>query len=853
MLRGAVRAFLLFPILFAAGAPDWIVQLQEASNLLRSGQYDKAKLIFEEVRKEALDHGPELAEAGASMGLGAVDAHNASLREALRHYQRAAELYERNTGPVARRWLPMAYERIISTAWELNDRANALDAAQKQVALAHLLHDPAIEGPALYSLAVVEDNPEKSLEHVKEGLAIAIPAGDRKTQGELNHIWADRLWMQGRYRDAQEKLTAALSLLDHPATQAQRARALTSQGRLHRTYSRYREAVAAYREALHIQEASGDRAGIRQSLGAMAISLDNLGRWIEARSCLDRALAVARSTGSNAEVASALIALGRHRVVAGQRQEALASYEEAVRLDQNLSLGWESLAYVRLRLGDASAALEAVEKAMARRPVSERRWSTLVIRAGALERLGRRPEAARDLNEAIAGMERERLTTWQDDASRIGFADDRRWFYSQTIDILARISPEEALAVAEQGRGRAFLDLLRTREVEGAAGPVELEATAQTAPFRAEQIAAAARTLHSTFVMYWAEEGDLLIWVVNGSGKVSQRRVPVRSARIAELVALVADGQRNSLILSSGPPNGTTQPATGQDPWRQLYRYLIAPLEPLLPPGEGNVLTIVPDGPLLRLPFAALIDDRGRYLVERFACHYLPSATVAGARTADVAAAARTAPLVVANPSKMPAAPNGVALPPLHEARLEAEMIARVFPGTVVLEGSRATAAAVVEQASRHPVLHFATHGILLEGQPFDSYLALSGGVLRARDIYRLHLSADLVVMSACRSGMGRISMDGVIGLTRAFLYAGSASVMGAAWDVADAPTVRLMDAFYRNYRHSAEKARALRSAQLDIIRALRAGEIPVSTPAGDLVLPESPLFWAPFMITGRP
>jgi CHAT domain-containing protein len=109
------------------------------------------------------------------------------------------------------------------------------------------------------------------------------------------------------------------------------------------------------------------------------------------------------------------------------------------------------------------------------------------------------------------------------------------------------------------------------------------------------------------------------------------------------------------------------------------------------------------------------------------------------------------------------------------------------------------------------------------------------------------------VVLSACRSGGGLITGDGIAGLARAFFYAGAPSLVVSVWDVADAPTSRLIPAFYRVWLGGADKARALRTAQLALIHDLRAGRVTVASAAGPLVIPEDPAFWAGFVLLGEP
>jgi CHAT domain-containing protein len=150
-------------------------------------------------------------------------------------------------------------------------------------------------------------------------------------------------------------------------------------------------------------------------------------------------------------------------------------------------------------------------------------------------------------------------------------------------------------------------------------------------------------------------------------------------------------------------------------------------------------------------------------------------------------------------------------------------------------------------------VSHFAPHAIIDDTDPLGSFLALEGGNLTVADIYTLRLDADLVLLSACRTALGPISGDGVAGVTRAFVYAGAASVMATTWDVADAPTVRLVQQFYRRRLRGAGKAAALREAQLQLLTDLRGGRVIVQEPDGPVALRPDPYFWAGFVLVGEP
>lgn len=376
-----------------------------------------------------------------------------------------------------------------------------------------------------------------------------------------------------------------------------------------------------------------------------------------------------------------------------------------------------------------------------------------------------------------------------------------------------------------------------------------------------------AKRLKSTLLVYWVASDELYIWVVAPTGLVRTARVEILTSKLAALVratAPFAEEAAPSAAATRIATRGGAQFPLGGRPsaWRELYELLIRPVLADLPSASGSLLTIVPHGPLSGLSFAALQSERGRYLLEDYALHYASAGAVLQFTGTRRHADARSGTvLVVADPTVPPATRPEPSLPPLAGARIEARAIARQFPSqrTTLLLGSDASETRVTAAIGKKAAVHFATHAIVQDAAPFDSYLALASdgaaadGRLTAQDIYRLTLDADLVVLSACRSAGGRVGGDGVATFARAFIYAGAPSVIASMWDVPDDATSRLIDTFYRSWLTGTSKSRALRSAQLGLLRDLRAGRLSAMTPAGSAVLPEHPIFWAGFSLIGEP
>lgn len=311
---------------------------------------------------------------------------------------------------------------------------------------------------------------------------------------------------------------------------------------------------------------------------------------------------------------------------------------------------------------------------------------------------------------------------------------------------------------------------------------------------------------------------------------------------------------------------------------RALYDTLLAPLDAHIEPAER--LLILPDGPLYYLPWAALrrpsTDGGETYLLEHKPLHVAVSATVYAElkrdrrpRTpTDFRVAAFGDPRYPGSSESASAHSDAVvrsagereifdwqALP---HSRREVESLAALYPrSSRAFLGSEATEEAVKSLPRDTRIVHFATHGHMDERFPMNSFLALSipeeteerrdNGLLQVWEIYEsLRIDADLVVLSACASGIGQeLRGEGIMGLTRAFHYAGARSVLATLWSVEDASSAELMVRFHRHLRAGLAKDEALRAAQLELLAA------PIDMAGVGKFDARAPRSWAAFQLYG--
>jgi CHAT domain-containing protein len=327
--------------------------------------------------------------------------------------------------------------------------------------------------------------------------------------------------------------------------------------------------------------------------------------------------------------------------------------------------------------------------------------------------------------------------------------------------------------------------------------------------------------------------GDtLLAWTVSQGGLHLTRATVDREELLRQV-------ERARSALELGASEQAAAPAL-----TALFDLLIRPLASRLGPRDA-ALILIADGELGDVPFPALLDSRsGRYLVEDHVLRIAASLRDARRRISR-GTLARSGILLVADPAFDPASHPG--LQRLAGAAAEAEAVAGLYPAASVLRGERADRATVLEALSRSGILHYAGHAVFDDGRPERSYLALAssgagdGGRLLASEIERLDLDGlRLVVLSACETLRGRKgNAGGFVGLSRALLAAGADGVVGSLWKVQDDRTQTLMVEFHRAHRDSGDGARALREAQL---RLLRSG-IPTL---------RAPATWAAFRFAGR-
>lgn len=885
-----------------------------AFQLLEEGKRAEALAAFEELIPPAKAAENRWVEAEALRGIGQILNFRAEYDQAEAQISRAIEIHLGTDDPQA---LGRSFNALAYTRWAQGKRTEARQLylkAREQYETAGSLDDVAA---VVYNLAFLSPSLEEREKTIPQALEAARRAGNRRLEGKVIHMEADSKAYVGDYVEALERLSRALRIFHEIDAKVEAGRVLTSLGRLYRIHGRIESAVRLYEEAMALQEKTGDKQGVIQSLGTIAIAYKASREPERALPYAEKALELAHETGAAHLIRQAEVILADIKLDLGEAPVAVEIFERVLSSDFQTNGAVE--AGVAAAYGDLGRLDEALEMAGRAVAVARQRRSTetllqaLFVRSAIAEQLGKNELAVADLDAALETLEEVRKRLIPVDYMKRGFMQRRVELYDRAVSLHYLLGHEaRALEIAEQSKSRAFLDLIASKALHdnevnetprsdqeeggnfdftgkslGAPLPqvlrgfwqqgrgthrselaVESPVSAET-PVLTDMIEAAKR-LDSVLVAYYSTQESLYAWVVRKEGTIDAVRVPVGREEVTRQVELAL-----SSLPSAGRGRGSVaRPAheavkarrsdgESRSAWRSLHRMLIEPIDGLLQGAGSERLMILPHGSLFRVPFAALPDERGVYLLEKYVTGYALSASVLELFGSE--SPAKPSYLLIGDPLTPPLGLSGERLAPLPATRVELESIAEI----AVKKGhsaKRLTQAGALETALRSEapgktILHFATHGVILDDDPFASFLALqaagispeSDGKLTAAEVYDLRLDADLVVLSACGTALGEVSGDGIIGLTRAFFYAGTRSIVASLWDVADEPTLAVISSFYQHLEAGAGKDVALRAAQLQLLNRLREGDFSVETPLGSMPLTENPVFWAGFVLLGHP
>lgn len=716
---------------------------------------------------------------------------------------------------------------------------------------------------------VIGDNNEALL-YLSQAMDVAKMLLQReKLAGILNSIGV--LYSeQNDYSKATEYYQQSLSIYTSNGNKIESARLLLDIGVVEQRQGRYKESINDFREVL-AKTAGGDVPDLPiaafEGLGAVYIELNDPDA---ALSWLEKAETLARKMDSHIRLAEIYWREGEAYFLKNDLEKAISSTKSAIEISDNLRL--PVISYLALtaegryflKLNQDDLAYEALSKAINQ---SERMRLSVAGEAQGRQLLFESKASAYDLMVDLFAKKSDAMS-----ALRYGEMSKARTLYdilsSGKIDITGAMSDEERTEEKKLNQELAEINLKIRREVlkERSNSKVlgELEALADSARQRYE----------SFLDIIYANHPELRLRRGNTPILTSSVLAQfIRDTQIAYLEYVLA-GDRIYLLVASKNEGDATPSVTlysvditpqeldnlinefhdmmaGRrsifaSRSKELYRLLIKPAEPSL---KGkSILCIIPDKALWDLPFQALLSPKDRYLIQDYTIYYAPSISILNeiSRTPQFQ---KNAHSLIAFGG--PAASTETSLDFqrsrfLMGTTVEAKQIGKMFGASrsLVLTGAAANEETFKSTAGRFDIIHIASHGLMDNDRPLYSYLLLSrdkqdDGLLEAREIVRLNLQADLVVLSACETARGRIGAgEGIVGLSWAFFAAGCRTMIVSQWEVSSASTTKEMLRFYKDLGNGNRnsKAEALRRAALQTLKNPRFSH---------------PFYWAGFIMIG--
>jgi CHAT domain-containing protein/uncharacterized protein HemY len=775
-------------------------------------------------------------EAARLIDLGKEQYERSHFAEALQSYEQALVIYQAidDTTQVGN-----ALNYLATVYVDVGEYTRAQELYERSLKIFQQLNSPLGIGNSFKGLGLVYRSlGEYALaqQYYERALIIFREIGEKKVEGTTLTGLGNLFLALGQYTHAQQYYEESLRVHQEIDSPRGEGYALNNLGVVYDNLQQYERAQNFYKNSLFIFQEIGDRAGQSITLNNLGALYNNIQEYLEAQYYYKRSLAIAQEIGDRAGQGIALNNLGLIYQKLKNYEMAQQIYEESLLIFQQ----------IRYKIGAINA----------------------LHNLGLLfDKLQNYRQAERYLYESMQLIESLRPSLTDEQKISLGEKHIKTYELLQKV-LVAQNHHEAALEIAERGRARAFLELLAqqvttTQDREFTVTPANLAQIKQIAAQQNATIVQYSR-IYDEFIIDGSNkwhESDIYIWVIKPSGEITFRQSDLKHLWRTEntsLSKLIAETRcfdnylcRRHLTVAQ-TRNGATEvtsnsnvdfnreaaqqqairiPQPQQREWHKLHQLLIEPIADLLPTNPTERVIFVPHASLFLVPFPALPDANGTYLIEKHTILTTPSIQVLDlTRQQKLNRPGNDGNLlIVGNPAMPSMGQPPQQLSPLPGAEKEAQDIAQLLNVTPLI-GSQATKAAVVEKMLSSRIIHLATHGSFDPNRGIGSWLALTptnsdDGFLTAEEIFELELNAELVVLSACDTGRGRITGDGVIGLSRSFISAGVPSVLVSLWKVDDAATAYLMREFYENWLDGSDKAQALRQAMLTTMQQYPAPE----------------------------
>jgi len=847
-------------------------------------QYAKAQEHFEQALAVVQQVGDRRSEGATLNNIGLIYDRQGEYKKALEYLQRALqirrELHDQPGEGTNLNNLGLAYKH-------LGQNVEALEHFEQALQIRRELHDQPGEAQVRNNIGTVylsQGYYKKALEHFSQALPILRQERKRADEGGTLSNLGQCYYGLGQYAEALRYYERALEILRQVGATASIGTVLNNLGQVYDDLGQYEKALAYYEQALPILR-QVNRARTAATLSNMGVVYDSLAEYPKALEHYERALEILHDVSDRMGEGTTLDHMGVTYTRMGQYAKALEAFERALAMEREVgnragegtTLSNKGFAYGSM--GQYAEALEHYEQALKILPdVGNRAGAGATLNSmGVVYEYLNQPQRALHYYQQSINVQENIRTSARLEEFKMSLAEQSASAYQRAITLLMRLNqPSQAFDLTERARARVFLDELGNTHLDIHKGAtvqlIEQEQLLQqdlaalerslrqesTKP-SPQQNAKLAQDLKAQLASKQKAYEDLLTHLKLSNPEYAslvsvspltlsavQKLLDKDTTLLAyfvtttETLAFLVTRESFEMIelaLSEKDLIAMVREfrelvrADPRDVLDKLYIRLITPLKAHL---RTPLVGIIPHGDLHYLPFAALITDGQQYFGNEFTLFYLPSASVLPfiqqkrkSSSSSVLALAHS---------------QAEGYPTLRHANQEVQAIATLYNSQALI-GSAATESVLRAHAGDYHIVHLAAHGLLEPVQSLFSRIVLApdkdaDGLLEVREVYGLDLkNTSLVVLSACQTQLGaRNRGDDLVGLNRAFLYAGTPTVIASLWHVDDEMTSMFMIAFYTHLKAGKSKAEALRAAQ---------GELRAKQP--------SPYYWAGFVLTGDP
>jgi len=820
------------------------------------GYYQKALPILTEIGDK---HGIALT----LWDLGSVYWNLGNYRSALKYLKEALQMAD-EIGDQSIKQMCLGIKGLVH--WNLGQYPQALDCYEKALVLAREHGEKRWEGVHLGNMAVVYDilgDGPKALKYYEQALELAVQTGSQIEEGRHLSNIGGIYHALGQHARALEYYRKAVDLAKQSGNKRIEADFLGNIGKLYTDMGNYTDAEINIKLALQLAQNVGDKrceANQYTGLGGLHVRLNDLST---ALLVYQKARDIGRKIMDPDIVWNSDLAIGSIHEKLGELEKALSQYRTAIQGIENLRETLHTETFRTLYMENRFTAYERMIHLLVemhqRAPLKGYDVESFRIaemsKARSLLDILYQGKTFHDLDEIPDEFRKAFLSNEGLLEKKYGELSSE-WNQGNGVQNRARLAQIEEEINKLQNEKALLLEQLKQHHPE-------YYRLTHPRLFSVPEIQREILTDDQVLVEYMVCDERIYVWVL------TKREMGIHVIKM-DRKRLEDDLNRISPLFSKEKENADVEidhrwANFKIDSLLRLYQILFQ--DPVLKYlKKGCQLTIVPDGFLHYFPFEILVTDRkegeAHYLIESYPISYASSASLLNPELQRKRKATKTL-LAFGNPSFDKAEPNkgildwisvldplkvvlrGGRFQPLPQAEREVRAIAENFEDPAVFTGKEATEERFKKMAADFRLIHLATHHLISDRQPMYSKIVLAqteieeeDGYLQTYEIANLKLNADMAVLSGCNSGLGKFSRgEGLISLSRAFLYAGVPSLVVSMWPVEDESTAWFMKAFYGYLKSGLNKARALQQAKIDLIRSADSKR--------------DPFYWGPFVLIG--